>query len=94
MNNFFKNINSDCLIHISMYFDKEELKKINLIDTYLKSFFEENSNIIFYKVIKNKYDFFEFKNIFLFKKSTSAISVNKNKSIKNKIDIIKHFDII
>ena len=52
MNNFFKNINSDCLIHISMYFDKEELKKINLIDTYLKSFFEDNSNIIFYKVIK------------------------------------------
>ena len=92
--NFFKNLSQDCLVHISSFFSGKELKQILLVEKYLNIFFDDNADIIFNQLIENKYQFYEYKNSYLFKKSNKGISMNKQKTIKNKLAILTNFKII
>ena len=91
--NFFSKLNEDCFLHITSFLTGKEIKNFKQSQKYINIFLYHYADIIFSKIIENKYKFLEFNSSYLFKTSNKGISINKSNKINNKLDLLTEFNI-
>ena len=90
----FKNINHDCMNHIIFFLDGQDIKKLKNLNKDFYKYIDQNADIIFCNLIKNKFKFYQFKTSYLFRKDNYGISINKDKQIRNNLDLLIDFNVI